>query len=130
MMTVPLVSTSGGALKPSEIAVAIDEGLPPREVSFKTGNEALFQKSLDQWIDLDLAEAQPCSHDIMEAARAINSAFLAESTDADLVLTNLPDLLNAQSALGYCQVLEQMGRGLKRVIFVHENTKNIITRDN
>jgi len=125
-----LVSTSGGASKPLEIAVAIDEPPPPRQVSFKSGNEALFQRSFDHWIDLDVEEAQPCSHDIMAAARAINSAFLAESTDADLVLTNLPDLLNAQSALGYCQVLEQMGRGLKRVIFVHENTKNIITRDN
>eukprot|EP00445_Apocalathium_hangoei_P065391 CAMPEP_0204121658 /NCGR_PEP_ID=MMETSP0361-20130328/8322_1 /ASSEMBLY_ACC=CAM_ASM_000343 /TAXON_ID=268821 /ORGANISM="Scrippsiella Hangoei, Strain SHTV-5" /LENGTH=147 /DNA_ID=CAMNT_0051072973 /DNA_START=9 /DNA_END=452 /DNA_ORIENTATION=- len=130
MMTVPLVSTSGGALKPSEIAVAIDEAPPPRQVSFATGNEALFQRSLDHWIDLDVAEAQPCSHDIMEAAKAINCAFLAESTDADMVLTNLPDLLNAQSALGYCQVLEQIARGLKRVLLVHESTKNIITRDN
>jgi len=75
MMTVPLVSTSGGALKPSEIAVAVDEGVPPREVSFATGNEMAYQKSLDHWIDLDVAEAQPCSNDIMEAAKAINSAF-------------------------------------------------------
>jgi len=47
-----------------------------------------------------------------------------------MVLTSLPDLLSAQSALGYCQVLEQIARGLKRVLFVHENNKTIITRDN
>eukprot|EP00446_Apocalathium_sp_SHHI-4_P038279 CAMPEP_0177314942 /NCGR_PEP_ID=MMETSP0368-20130122/12191_1 /TAXON_ID=447022 ORGANISM="Scrippsiella hangoei-like, Strain SHHI-4" /NCGR_SAMPLE_ID=MMETSP0368 /ASSEMBLY_ACC=CAM_ASM_000363 /LENGTH=432 /DNA_ID=CAMNT_0018774101 /DNA_START=1 /DNA_END=1299 /DNA_ORIENTATION=- len=121
--TVPLVTNLGDASDLTEIVV--DQAQFTRQVSLGG-----IQRSLNNWINLDVAGAESCSNDVMEAAQALNSAFLLESANADVVLTNLPDLLDKQSALGYCQVLEQIARGLKRVILVHEDTLKVITQDN
>jgi hypothetical protein len=134
VMTVPLVACTVPPVAAGDVCDAVvEDGQPDgltRQVSFATHNAELFEKCIDHWIQLDTAGDEPCSSGIMDAAKALNSAFLLESRTAEVVLTNLPDLLDNQSALGYCQVLDQIAQGLKRVIFVQENTRQIITQDN
>ena len=85
--------------------------------------------SLGSWVQLNVAGTKSCSQDIIDSAKVLNSTFMAESASADLVICNLPDPHPSQSARGYCQMLDALTGGLKRCIFVHEDTKDAITSD-
>lgn len=132
--TVSLVAAPAGALESANAALdghkqQDNVGQPsvlPGQISCSQGITELLRT----WASLDTSGAEPCCQDIMDAAKALNSAFMVESANADVVLTNLPDLLPGQSAFGFCQVLDQITHGLKRVIFVHERSKKVITQDN
>jgi len=134
VMTVPFTQSVVAPMAIDDVDMEFTDSPRPfvRAVSSSTfdSHSMRLEKCLKTWTELDVAGVQPCSQDITEAAKAMNTALVMESKDADLVLSNLPDLHLEQSSLGYCQMLTQIAHGLKRVLFVHEDTKEVITQDN
>jgi len=69
----------------------------------------------------------PCSTNELLLAHGLNSIIVTESCDADLVITNLPDMPSAESAYGYFELVEEMTKNLKRCVLVRGNGTEVIT---
>jgi len=74
-----------------------------------------------------LTSTQPANRDEMEDARSLNEIIARESSCAGLVLLNLPDLPEGESAFGYCQIVERLTKGIHRCILVGGCATEVIT---
>lgn len=64
---------------------------------------------------------------LRENAKKINEIILKRSTDASLVITNLPPLIRGQSAQDYLMFCSQMTSDLQRVLFIQNSSKEVLT---
>jgi len=60
-------------------------------------------------------------------AKGLNALMREKSSEADLVVTNLPDMPPGESAFGYFQLVEAMTEGLMRCILVRGTASEVIT---
>jgi potassium/chloride transporter 4/5/6 len=60
-------------------------------------------------------------------AKGLNKLMVQESKEAELVITNLPDMPPGESALGYCQLVDSMTEGLKRCFLLRGTASEVIT---
>jgi len=74
-----------------------------------------------------LTSDKPCSQDELILARGLNGIIMEESSKADLVVMNLPDMPPGESAFGYCQLIEEMTKGFTRSMLVRGTAKEVIT---
>uniref|UniRef100_A0A7S0AM74 Amino acid permease/ SLC12A domain-containing protein n=1 Tax=Pyrodinium bahamense TaxID=73915 RepID=A0A7S0AM74_9DINO len=74
-----------------------------------------------------LTSAKPCSPEQLGLARGLNALIRQQSCDADLVVTNLPDIPEGESAYGYFQLVEAMTHGLKRCVLARGTSAEVIT---
>merc|ERR1719197_493275 len=74
-----------------------------------------------------LSSTQPCSPEELVLAKGLNSLMLQESSNAELVVTNLPDMPPGESAFGYFQLVDEMTKGLKRCFLVRGTASEVIT---
>eukprot|EP00397_Hematodinium_sp_SG-2012_P001550 GEMP01001553.1.p1 GENE.GEMP01001553.1~~GEMP01001553.1.p1 ORF type:complete len:787 (+),score=167.42 GEMP01001553.1:882-3242(+) len=69
----------------------------------------------------------PCSDEILNSAKVLNEAIVNQSANAQLVITNLPDVPENESAFGYMQFLEHLTAGLHRVLLVRGTAGEVIS---
>jgi hypothetical protein len=74
-----------------------------------------------------LSSSKACSVEELMLAKGLNRLMLQESKEAELVITNLPDMPPGESALGYCQLVNTMTQGLKRCFLVRGTASEVIT---
>ena len=74
-----------------------------------------------------LSADTPCNAKDMATARGLNELFRESSSDAELVVTNLPDMPLGESALGYCQLIDAMTTGLERSLLLRGTHHEVIT---
>lgn len=74
-----------------------------------------------------LTSDTPCNSKDMATASALNALLRESSSEAELVVTNLPDMPLGESALGYCQLIDVMTAGLRRSLLVRGTTTEVIT---
>jgi len=74
-----------------------------------------------------LTSTKPCSAEQLGIARSMNAMMRDRSADADLVVTNLPDIPPGESAFGYFQLVEAMTQGLQRCILARGTSTEVIT---
>lgn len=74
-----------------------------------------------------LTSTKHASRDEMEDAMSLNEIIASESSGAGLVLLNLPNLPEGESAFGYCQIVERLTRGIDRCILVGGCATEVIT---
>jgi len=74
-----------------------------------------------------LVSNTPCNLKDLAAARGLNVLLQESSSEADLVVTNLPDMPMGESALGYCQLVHAMTSGLRRCLLVRGTATEVIT---
>eukprot|EP00927_Polykrikos_kofoidii_P083178 TRINITY_DN8465_c0_g1_i1.p1 TRINITY_DN8465_c0_g1~~TRINITY_DN8465_c0_g1_i1.p1 ORF type:complete len:1014 (+),score=127.58 TRINITY_DN8465_c0_g1_i1:70-3042(+) len=75
-----------------------------------------------------LTSAGPCSPEELNAAAQLNQLILEESAKAELVVLNLPDMPGDMSSFGYCQLVEEMTKGLQRTLLVRGTAKEVIAQ--
>jgi len=75
-----------------------------------------------------LVSAQPCSADELAVASALGAVVAKESQEADLVVTNLPDMPPDESAFAYFEIVDEMTKGLKRCLLVRGTASEVITQ--
>ncbi|CAE8598177.1 unnamed protein product [Polarella glacialis] len=63
----------------------------------------------------------------MAVASGLNELMLKISGDAELVVTNLPDMNPRQSALGYCQYVEELTKNMNRAVLLRGTNTEVIT---
>jgi len=86
------------------------------------------QVSVQEFAHKDqLTSTQPASRHEMEDAKNLNEIIVSESSHAGLVLLNLPDLPEGESAFGYCQIVERLTKGIHRSILVGGCASEVIT---
>jgi potassium/chloride transporter 4/5/6 len=81
-----------------------------------------FLHSKDQ-----LTSTKPMSQEDLMIPRGLNKLILSESKEAELVVTNLPDMSKSESAFGYFQFVDAMTKGLPRVVLVRGTSSEVIT---
>jgi len=86
------------------------------------GTQSSFMHSAEQ-----LHSDKPCSEEELNLALALNHFMREESKDAQLVVTNLPDMPPGESAYGYFQLIDAMTRDLKRCFLVRGTATEVIT---
>eukprot|EP00397_Hematodinium_sp_SG-2012_P000654 GEMP01000655.1.p1 GENE.GEMP01000655.1~~GEMP01000655.1.p1 ORF type:complete len:1164 (+),score=229.63 GEMP01000655.1:211-3702(+) len=74
-----------------------------------------------------LESDQPCSPEILAAAKMLNSRMRQVSKKASLIVTNLPDVPEAESAFGYMQFVEHLCNELPPVMLVRGTAAEVIT---
>lgn len=74
-----------------------------------------------------LTSTKPCSAEQLGLARGLNALIKEKSKDADLVVTNLPDIPPGESAFGYFQLVEAMTEGVQRCILARGTATEVIT---
>jgi len=74
-----------------------------------------------------LKSVEPLTQEELDLASRLNALIYAESKDADLVVTNLPDMPTGESAFGYCELVEEISKGLKRCLLVRGSAAEVIT---
>eukprot|EP00450_Noctiluca_scintillans_P010762 CAMPEP_0194488410 /NCGR_PEP_ID=MMETSP0253-20130528/8342_1 /TAXON_ID=2966 /ORGANISM="Noctiluca scintillans" /LENGTH=254 /DNA_ID=CAMNT_0039328771 /DNA_START=57 /DNA_END=821 /DNA_ORIENTATION=- len=74
-----------------------------------------------------LTSDAPCNSKDMATASALNALLRESSSEAELVVTNLPDMPLGESALGYCQLIDTMTAGLRRSLLVRGTATEVIT---
>jgi hypothetical protein len=84
--------------------------------------DASFIHSTDQ-----MESNVPLSAGELALGRALNRAMLSESGKAELIVTNLPDMPTAESALGYFQLVDELTRDLPRCLLVRGTQLEVIT---
>eukprot|EP00920_Eleutheroschizon_duboscqi_P005241 GHVT01012074.1.p1 GENE.GHVT01012074.1~~GHVT01012074.1.p1 ORF type:complete len:758 (-),score=40.98 GHVT01012074.1:237-2510(-) len=90
-------------------------------LNFST-QETSFDLSRDQ-----LLSEEPCSAELLEGAQILNSAFQEMSSEASLIVTNLPDVPSQQSALAYMQFVEILCDGNARTLLLRGSATEVIT---
>jgi len=75
-----------------------------------------------------MMSVSPCSATELGVSSALGAVIQEESKDADLVVTNLPDMPPGESAFGYFQVVEEITKGLKRCILVRGTATEVIAQ--
>eukprot|EP00930_Biecheleria_cincta_P096598 TRINITY_DN8841_c0_g1_i2.p1 TRINITY_DN8841_c0_g1~~TRINITY_DN8841_c0_g1_i2.p1 ORF type:complete len:1089 (+),score=175.20 TRINITY_DN8841_c0_g1_i2:220-3267(+) len=68
-----------------------------------------------------------CNEDELALVTVLNRLMLEESKDAELVVTNLPDMPPTDSALGYFRLIEALTKDMKRVLLLRGTTNEVIT---
>mmetsp|Transcript_54345 Transcript_54345/g.101904 ORF Transcript_54345/g.101904 Transcript_54345/m.101904 type:complete len:1094 (-) Transcript_54345:9-3290(-) len=68
-----------------------------------------------------------CSAAELCLATGLNALIQQESKEAELVVTNLPDMPPGESAYGYFELVEEMTKGLKRCFLVRGTASEVIT---
>jgi potassium/chloride transporter 4/5/6 len=84
--------------------------------------DGLFLNSSQQ-----LSSQAPCSKEELALARGLNRMMVQESAQAELVVTNLPDMPPGESAFGYFQLVDEMTKGLDRCFLVRGTATEVIT---
>lgn len=74
-----------------------------------------------------LSSDTPCTPQEMAIARGLNALIKESSSNADLVVTNLPDMPPNESGYGYCQLIDVITAGLKRSLLVRGTASEVIT---
>jgi len=106
---------------------ATDPG-PSRGVrSHTAGNFGSEADKAFMYNEKQLTSDKPCSQDELILARGLNCIIMEESSNADLVVMNLPDMPPGESAFGYCQLIEEMTKGFTRSMLVRGTAKEVIT---
>jgi len=86
------------------------------------------QVSLQEFTNKDqLTSTEPASRHEIEDAKSLNEIIVNESSCAGLVLLNLPDLPEGESAFGYCHLVERLTKGIRRCILVGGCATEVIT---
>lgn len=88
---------------------------------------ALERRSANMTTAEQLSADTPCNAKDMATARGLNELFRESSSDAELVVTNLPDMPLGESALGYCQLIDAMTTGLERSLLLRGTHHEVIT---
>jgi len=105
---------------------AVNIGAPTddfeRAHSGDVAREASFIHSGEQ-----LTSETPLSASELALAQALNKAILSESSKAELVVTNLPDMPPQESALGYFQLVDEITKELPRSLLVRGTQLEVIT---
>jgi len=86
----------------------------------KEAKTVLFLHNPDQ-----LTSSRDCNLAEMEVATALNKVMREISSEAELVVTNLPDMNPGQNALGYCQYVEELTKELRVILLRGTNTEVI-----
>jgi hypothetical protein len=81
-----------------------------------------FLHSKDQ-----LHSTRPMSADKLLIPRGLNQLIVSASKDAELVVTNLPDMSKSESAFGYFQFVAALTKDLPRVVLVRGTSTEVIT---
>jgi len=63
----------------------------------------------------------------LELVKGLNKIIRSESDQADLLVTNLPDLPPGESLIGYFTLIEELTKGLKRCLLVRGTATEVIT---
>jgi len=74
-----------------------------------------------------LTENTPCGEEILNCAKLLNKAMKKQSAKSQLVVTNLPDVPDNESAFGYMQFLEHLTTGLPRALLVRGTATEVIS---
>mmetsp|Transcript_74020 Transcript_74020/g.131003 ORF Transcript_74020/g.131003 Transcript_74020/m.131003 type:complete len:234 (-) Transcript_74020:89-790(-) len=86
---------------------------------------AKMRSFINSQAQLDSVEA--CSAQELMLASELNSLMMQESKDAELVVTNLPDMPPGESAYGYFELIEEMTRNFQRCFLVRGTGSEVIT---
>jgi potassium/chloride transporter 4/5/6 len=78
-----------------------------------------FVKSAEQQSSIEMDE--------LELVKGLNQIIRPESSCAELVVTNLPDMLPGGSTPGYFALVEELTRGLQRCLLVRGTATEVIT---
>lgn len=77
--------------------------------------------------DAQLTSLKPCSERVMQGAKILNGAMLKQSSNSALVITNLPDIPQNESAFGYMQFIETLTAGIDRMLLVRGTSTEVIS---
>jgi len=69
----------------------------------------------------------PCSDANLNCAKVLNAAMKKQSANSNLVITNLPDVPENESAFGYMQFIEHLTAELPRCLLIRGNAGEMIT---
>eukprot|EP00931_Biecheleriopsis_adriatica_P058779 TRINITY_DN35076_c0_g1_i1.p1 TRINITY_DN35076_c0_g1~~TRINITY_DN35076_c0_g1_i1.p1 ORF type:complete len:1025 (+),score=157.76 TRINITY_DN35076_c0_g1_i1:47-3121(+) len=119
----------GGQSKNVPSVADLNFDLPDKQPASNT----TFQRQVSLGRSLFLRDSRqltattPCSLDELSLVMELNQLMLEESRTADLVCTNLPDMPAAESAFGYCQLVEAMTKDMKRAFLLRGTSSEVIT---
>lgn len=91
------------------------------------GHSSIYNNSSFMRSQAQISSTKPCTVEEMSVARALKKIIQEESTDAELVVTNLPDMPPGESAYGYFELVEEMTAGLRRTFLVRGTASEVIT---
>jgi len=100
---------------------ALDMGSEPGQVRDVQTEKGAFMTTAQ------LSSDTPCTPQEMAIARGLNALIKESSSNADLVVTNLPDMPPNESGYGYCQLIDVITAGLKRSLLVRGTASEVIT---
>lgn len=75
----------------------------------------------------DLPMGSSLEEEELAVAVGLNDIIRSESTKAELVLTNLPDMPPGESLHGYFELVEELTKGLPRCLLVRGTATEVIT---
>mmetsp|Transcript_29306 Transcript_29306/g.76791 ORF Transcript_29306/g.76791 Transcript_29306/m.76791 type:complete len:584 (-) Transcript_29306:169-1920(-) len=104
-----------------EFSNYFEDGVTRRE-SKATRRQQRFLHSKDQ-----LISTRPMSAEKLLIPRGLNQLIVSESKDAELVVTNLPDMSKTESAFGYFQFVAALTKDMPRVVLVRGTSTEVIT---
>jgi hypothetical protein len=99
----------------------LEDGVTRRE-SKASRRHQRFLHSKDQ-----LHSTRPMSAEQLLIPRGLNQLIVSASKDAELVVTNLPDMSKTESAFGYFQFVAALTKDLPRVVLVRGTNTEVIT---
>mmetsp|Transcript_27232 Transcript_27232/g.72184 ORF Transcript_27232/g.72184 Transcript_27232/m.72184 type:complete len:157 (+) Transcript_27232:2-472(+) len=88
----------------------------------RSSSKGAFLHSKDQ-----LASTKPLSAAELLIPRGLNQLIVSASREAELVVTNLPEMSKTESSLGYFQFVASMTKDLPRVVLVRGTNAEVIT---
>jgi len=77
--------------------------------------------------DQRLKSNTPCTEKTLECAKKLNEAIKKQSGNASMVITNLPDVPEEESAFGYMQFIEHLTAELPRTLLIRGTAGEMIT---
>jgi hypothetical protein len=114
--------TIGGPQVSKDQVQGLERAISGSNISVGVHRDASFLHSTDQ-MESDV----PLSAGELALGQALNKAMLSESSTADLLVTNLPDMPTGESALGYFQLVDELTRDLPRCLLVRGTQLEVIT---
>jgi amino acid transporter len=105
---------------------------PPRAVSHQTilGEREQIQLDPSLSVPVPVQEADTRNRikaSELELVKGLNSIIQSDSSSAELVVTNLPDMPPGEGTDGYFTLVEELTRGLQRCLLARGTTTEVIT---